>query len=612
MCGIVGYTGVKEAAPILIEGLSKLEYRGYDSAGIAVENTKDANPEIEIIKARGRLQALREMTDNGKAVKGCCGIGHTRWATHGEPSVVNAHPHCSKDRRIAVVHNGIIENYKELREWLQKKGFGFVSETDTEVVAHLLDYYYKGSPLEAISKMLNRVRGSYALGILFREFPGTIYAVRQDSPMIVGRSDKGNFIASDVPAILKYTREVCYIGDRDIAELKQDGIRFFNTDGEVIEKEFKTVEWDAKAAEKEGFEHFMLKEIYEQPKAVADTIHPRIKDGEVIIEELGMSDEDILKISRIQMVACGSAYHVCVCGKYVLEQMTQIPVDVDLASEFRYRNPLLSENTLIIVVSQSGETADSLAALRASKKRGYKVLGIVNVVGSSIAREADSVFYTWAGPEISVATTKAYSTQLAAIDLIGLKFAKVRKTITPKAYARYVDELLRLPEKIQRALDEKERIQWLANKFSHTKDVFFIGRGLDYAISMEGSLKLKEISYIHSEAYAAGELKHGTISLIENGVLVIGVATQPGLFEKEISNLVEVRSRGASVLGLTSYGNYSMEDIADFTIYVPKTEDYFTVSLAVIPLQLLAYYISVAKGLDVDKPRNLAKSVTVE
>lgn len=610
MCGIVGYTGPQNAAPILIEGLSKLEYRGYDSAGIAV--TGSPKSEIEIIKAKGRLQALREMTDNGKAVKGTCGIGHTRWATHGEPSVVNAHPHFSKDRRIAVVHNGIIENYKELREWLRKKGFIFISETDTEVIVHLLAYYYQGNPLEAISKMLGRVRGSYALGILFQDFPGNVYAVRQDSPLIIGKSEQGNFIASDVPAILKYTKTVCYIEDRDIAVLSENEIHFYNIDQEEIEKEFKTVHWDAKAAEKEGFEHFMLKEIYEQPKAVADTIHPRIKDGQVVIEELGLTDDEIKAVSRIQMVACGSAYHVCVCAQYVLEQMVRIPVDVDLASEFRYRNPVLVDNTLVVVVSQSGETADTLAALRESQKRGFKVLGIVNVVGSSIAREADSVFYTWAGPEISVATTKAYSTQLAAIYLIGLLFGKVRGTVSEADYKRYIDELLKLPDKIQRILDEKERIQWLANKFSHTRDVFFIGRGLDYGISMEGSLKLKEISYIHSEAYAAGELKHGTISLVEDGVLVVGVATQPELYEKEISNLVEVRSRGATVLGLTQYGNYNMEDIADFTIYVPKTNDYFTTSLAVIPLQLLAYYISVSKGLDVDKPRNLAKSVTVE
>ena len=612
MCGIVGYVGNENAASILIDGLSKLEYRGYDSAGIAVQDNRDEQGKLEVIKAKGRLQALREMTDNGSTVKGCCGIGHTRWATHGEPSVVNAHPHVSKDKKIAVVHNGIIENYKEIKEYLQKKGYIFVSETDTEVLAHLLDYYYQGNPLEAITKVLGRVRGSYALGILFQENPGVLYAVRKDSPLIIGKSEQGNFIASDVPAILKYTKTVCYIEDREIAEITADTIQFYDEDQEEIQKEFKTVEWDAKAAEKEGFEHFMLKEIYEQPKAVADTISPRIKDGKIVIEELEMSDEEIQNISRIQMVACGSAYHVCVCAKYVLEELTRIPVDVDLASEFRYRNPLLTENTLVVIVSQSGETADSLAALREAQKRGYKVLGIVNVVGSSIAREADSVFYTWAGPEISVATTKAYSTQLAAVYLIGLLFGKVRGVLADEEYESYIQELEVLPEKIQHILNEKERIQWLANKYSHARDVFFIGRGLDYAISLEGSLKLKEISYIHSEAYAAGELKHGTISLIEDGVLVIGAATQPNLFEKEISNLVEVRSRGASVLGLTSYGNYSMEDIADFTVYVPRTKDVFATSLAVIPLQLLSYYISVAKGLNVDKPRNLAKSVTVE
>ncbi len=612
MCGIVGYVGNENAASILIDGLSKLEYRGYDSAGIAVQDNRDEQGKLEVIKAKGRLQALREMTDNGSTVKGCCGIGHTRWATHGEPSVVNAHPHVSKDKKIAVVHNGIIENYKEIKEYLQKKGYIFVSETDTEVLAHLLDYYYQGNPLEAITKVLGRVRGSYALGILFQENPGVLYAVRKDSPLIIGKSEQGNFIASDVPAILKYTKTVCYIEDREIAEITADTIQFYDEDQEEIQKEFKTVEWDAKAAEKEGFEHFMLKEIYEQPKAVADTISPRIKDGKIVIEELEMSDEEIQNISRIQMVACGSAYHVCVCAKYVLEELTRIPVDVDLASEFRYRNPLLTENTLVVIVSQSGETADSLAALREAQKRGYKVLGIVNVVGSSIAREADSVFYTWAGPEISVATTKAYSTQLAAVYLIGLLFGKVRGVLADEEYESYIQELEVLPEKIQHILNEKERIQWLANKYSHARDVFFIGRGLDYAISLEGSLKLKEISYIHSEAYAAGELKHGTISLIEDGVLVIGAATQPNLFEKEISNLVEGRSRGAPVLGLTSYGNYSMEDIADFTVYVPRTKDVFATSLAVIPLQLLSYYISVAKGLDVDKPRNLAKSVTVE
>lgn len=612
MCGIVGYTGEWNAAPVLLQGLSKLEYRGYDSAGIAISHVENGENKIEVLKAKGRLQALKEMTDNGKAVTGNTGIGHTRWATHGEPSVANAHPHFSKDKRIVVVHNGIIENYKDLKEHLQKKGYEFLSETDTEVLAHLLDYYYKGNPLEAIARMQGRIRGSYALGILFADQPETIYAVRKDSPLIVGTSEKGQFIASDVPAILKYTKTVCYISDMEIAKLTPGKITFYDVDQEEIDKEFKTVEWNAEAAEKGGFPHFMLKEIYEQPKAVLDTLSPRLRDSEIVIEELGMTEEEIRKVKRIQMVACGSAYHVCMAGKYVLEQLCGIPVDVDLASEFRYRKPILEEDTLVVVVSQSGETADSLAALRESKKRGFKVLGIVNVVGSSIAREADSVFYTWAGPEISVATTKAYSTQLIAVYLIGILFGKVRGIIEQDTCQSYIEELGRLPDKIQRILDEKERIQWLANKFSHTKDVFFIGRGLDYAISMEGSLKLKEISYIHSEAYAAGELKHGTISLVEEGVLVVGVATQPALFEKEISNLVEVKSRGASVMGLTSYGCYSMEDIADFTIYVPKTIEYFTTSLAVIPLQLLAYYISVAKGLDVDKPRNLAKSVTVE
>ena len=612
MCGIVGYAGSREAAPILLEGLSKLEYRGYDSAGIAVEREEEGGPAIEVIKAKGRLQVLMEMTDSGNAVHGSCGIGHTRWATHGEPSVANAHPHFSKDKRVVLVHNGIIENYKELKEHLEKKGYEFQSETDTEVLALLLDSYYKGDPLEAIAKVLGRIRGSYALGILFRDQPGSIYAVRKDSPLIIGRSEEGNFIASDVPAILKYTNQVCFIQDMEIARLTRDGITFYDLDQEEIRKEFTIIEWDQQSAEKGGFEHFMLKEIYEQPRAVADTLNPRIQEGEIVIEELGMSPEEIRQIDRLQMVACGSAYHVCMSGKYVLERLAGIPVDVDLASEFRYRDPIMTPDTLVIVVSQSGETADTLAALRESKKRGHKVLGIVNVVGSSIAREADSVLYTLAGPEISVATTKAYSTQLIAVYLLGILFGKIRGRICQEQYKEYVEELQKLPAKIQRILDEKERIQWLANKYSHAKDVFFIGRGLDYAISMEGSLKLKEVSYIHSEAYAAGELKHGTISLVENGTLVVGVATQSELFEKEISNLVEVKSRGAFVLGLTSYGNYSMEDIADFTIYVPKTIECFANSLAVVPLQLLAYYISVGKGLDVDKPRNLAKSVTVE
>ena len=608
MCGIVGYTGYEQAAPLLIDGLSKLEYRGYDSAGLAIEE-KD---KIEVVRAKGRLRVLEEMTDNGRALDGFCGIGHTRWATHGVPSVVNAHPHCNEKKTIAVVHNGIIENYQSLKEYLEKKGYHFESETDTEVIAHLLDRYYNGDPLEAITKVMARVTGSYALGILFQDHPGKVFAVRKDSPMIVGSAPQGNFIASDVPAILKYTKNVYFVNNMEIVCMDADSIHFYNVDQEEIEKEITTINWDAEAAEKGGYEHFMLKEIYEQPKAVQDTISPRIKDGEIVLEELEMSEEEIRRIRRIYMIGCGSAYHVCVSARYVLEALTRIPVEVDLASEFRYRDPILEEDSLVIVISQSGETADTIAALKGAKSRGARVLGIVNVVGSSIAREADNVLYTWAGPEISVATTKAYSTQLAACYLISIYFAKIRQTINEEKYHALVAELKKLPEKIQRILGDKERVQWFANKFASSKDIFFIGRGLDYGISLEGSLKLKEISYIHSEAYAAGELKHGTISLIEKGILVIGIATQPDLYEKMISNMVEVKSRGAYLMGLTCYGNYSMEDTANFTVYVPKTEKYFTNSLAVIPLQLFAYYVAIARGLDVDKPRNLAKSVTVE
>ena len=608
MCGIVGYTGYEQAAPLLIDGLSKLEYRGYDSAGLAIEE-KD---KIEVVRAKGRLRVLEEMTDNGRALDGFCGIGHTRWATHGVPSVVNAHPHCNEKKTIAVVHNGIIENYQSLKEYLEKKGYHFESETDTEVIAHLLDRYYNGDPLEAITKVMARVTGSYALGILFQDHPGKVFAVRKDSPMIVGSAPQGNFIASDVPAILKYTKNVYFVNNMEIVCMDADSIHFYNVDQEEIEKEITTINWDAEAAEKGGYEHFILKEIYEQPKAVQDTISPRIKDGEIVLEELEMPEEEIRQIRRIYMIGCGSAYHVCVSARYVLEALTRIPVEVDLASEFRYRDPILEEDSLVIVISQSGETADTIAALKEAKSRGARVLGIVNVVGSSIAREADNVLYTWAGPEISVATTKAYSTQLAACYLISIYFAKIRQTINEEKYHALVAELKKLPEKIQRILGDKERVQWFANKFASSKDIFFIGRGLDYGISLEGSLKLKEISYIHSEAYAAGELKHGTISLIEKGILVIGIATQPDLYEKMISNMVEVKSRGAYLMGLTCYGNYSMEDTANFTVYVPKTEKYFTNSLAVIPLQLFAYYVAIARGLDVDKPRNLAKSVTVE
>ena len=617
MCGIVGYAGDMQAAPILLDGLARLEYRGYDSAGIAVAGrsegrTADGTGTLEVVKAKGRLKVLCEMTDNGRAVAGTCGIGHTRWATHGEPSVANSHPHCAGDKRVVVVHNGIIENFQEIKDKLQKDGVEFISQTDTEVLAHLLDKYYNGNPIETISKMMVRIRGSYALGILFKDRPGEIYAVRKDSPLIAGRSDCGNFIASDVPAILKYTREICFVKNMEILSITKDGIRLYNIDQDELEPEFSRIDWDMEAAEKKGFEHFMLKEIYEQPKAVRDTLNPRIKDKQIVLDELKLADKEICGLKRIQMVACGSAYHVCMSAKYIFEQLARIPVDVDLASELRYRNPVFEDHTLAIVVSQSGETADTLAALREAKSQGLPVMGIVNVVGSSIAREADYVFYTWAGPEIAVATTKAYSAQLAAVYLLAIHFGRVRGNLDDGTYQGMIEELLLLPDKISRILEEKERIQWFANKFSHNNDVFFIGRGLDYAASMEGSLKLKEISYIHSEAYAAGELKHGTISLIEDGIWTINIATQGSLFEKLISNMVEVKSRGANILGITSYGNYCMEDTADCTIYVPKTLECFYPSLVVIPLQLLAYYVSLSKGLDVDKPRNLAKSVTVE
>ena len=612
MCGIVGYIGDEQAAPILLSGLSKLEYRGYDSAGIAVRNEKTGK--IEIVKEKGRLRALVEKTDGGKAVPGTSGIGHTRWATHGEPSTQNAHPHCTDDRSVVLVHNGIIENYQELKEKLVKSGYSFYSQTDTEVAVKLIDYYYKktGTPLEAISRAMLRIRGSYAFGVLFHDYPGKLFAARKDSPLIIGISEHGGLIASDVPAILDKTRKVYYIGNLEIAEISKEEVHFYNIDREELHKDLVEIKWDAKAAEKGGFEHFMLKEIHEQPKAVRDTINAYVKDGKIDFSEVGIEEEQLKKLERIYIVACGSAYHVGMVGKYVLESMADIPVEVDLASEFRYRDPKLVANSLVIVISQSGETADSLAALRLSKEKGKPVLGVVNVIGSSIARESDYVLYTYAGPEISVATTKAYSTQLIAMYLLAINLAEVKGQITEERATELLTEMNTLPDKIQRVLEDKERIQWFASKYANAKDIFFIGRGLDYAISMEGSLKMKEISYIHSEAYAAGELKHGTISLIEDGTLVVGVLTQQALFEKTISNMVEVKSRGAYLMGLTSYGNYGVEDTADFSVYVPKTEQYYMTSLAIVPLQLMGYYVSVAKGLDVDKPRNLAKSVTVE
>ena len=612
MCGIVGFTGSHQAAPILLDGLSKLEYRGYDSAGIAI---RDGEGETEVIKAKGRLKVLSEKTNGGESVLGTCGIGHTRWATHGEPSENNAHPHVSDDGNVVAVHNGIIENYQELKDKLLRKGYEFYSETDTEVAVKLVDYYYKkyeGTPVDAINHAMVRIRGSYALAIMFKDYPEEIYVARKDSPMILGVSDGESYIASDVPAILKYTRNVYYIGNLEMARVRKGEITFYNLDGEEIQKEMKTIEWDAEAAEKAGFEHFMMKEIHEQPKAVQDTLNSVVKDGQIDLSEIGLADEDIQDIDQIYIIACGSAYHVGMAAQYVFEDMVRVPVRVELASEFRYRNPILNPKALAIIISQSGETADSLAALRLCKENDIRTLGIVNVVGSSIAREADNVFYTLAGPEISVATTKAYSTQLIASYALAIQFAKVKGTISDEKYVAYIKELETLPDKIQRIIDDKERIQWFASKQANAKDVFFIGRGIDYAICLEGSLKMKEISYIHSEAYAAGELKHGTISLIEDGTLVIGVLTQPSLYEKTVSNMVECKSRGAYLMGLTTFGNYNIEDTADFTVYMPKTDPHFATSLAVIPLQLLGYYVSVAKGLDVDKPRNLAKSVTVE
>lgn len=612
MCGIVGFTGKHSAAPILLDGLSKLEYRGYDSAGLAV---RDGTAPVQIVKAKGRLKALEEKTDCGRALPGDCGIGHTRWATHGEPSEENAHPHCSDDGNVVAVHNGIIENYQELREKLLRKGYTFYSSTDTEVAVKLIDYYYKKyahTPVDAINHAMVRIRGSYALAVLFRDYPGEIYAARKDSPMILGTKDGEQYLASDVPAILKYTRTVYYLGNLELARLTPQGISFFNLDGDEISKEPVEILWNAEAAEKGGYEHFMMKEIHEQPKAVEDTLRSVCTDGSIDLEKTGLTKEAVASFRQVWVIGCGSAYHVGVAAQYVLEDLAKIPVRVELASEFRYRDPLVPENTLVVIISQSGETADSLAALRKAKEQGAKTLAIVNVVGSTIAREADYVFYTLAGPEIAVATTKAYSAQLLAVYALAIAFAQDRGQLTDDQAAALVRELESLPGKMERLLEDEERIQWFASKQIAAKDIFFIGRGLDYAISLEGSLKMKEISYIHSEAYAAGELKHGTISLIEPGTLVVGVLTQQKLYEKTLSNLLECKTRGAYLMALTTYGNYSMEDNADFVLYIPKTDPHFAPSLAVIPLQLLGYYVSVAKGLDVDKPRNLAKSVTVE
>ena len=622
MCGIVGFTGRQQAAPILLNGLSKLEYRGYDSAGLAV---RDGESLAEVVKATGKLRNLAEKIDDGNALPGTCGIGHTRWATHGEPSQKNAHPHVSGNAAgsasgpvesdVVGVHNGIIENYEELKAKLINNGYVFYSNTDTEVAIKLVDYYYKKyqiGPIDAINRMMVRVRGSYALALMFKDYPGEIYAARKDSPMVIGTADGESFIASDVPALLKYTRDIYYVDNLQSVRILPGELHFFDLNGDEVKMKQTHITWDAEAAEKGGFEHFMIKEIHEQPRAVRDTLGSLIRDGKIDLSSAGLKKDILAGISEVRIVACGSAWHAGVAGQYVIEDLAEIPVRAELASEFRYKKMLIDKDALVIIISQSGETADTLAALRAAKEHGIRTLGVVNVVGSTIAREADNVLYTLAGPEIAVATTKAYSAQLAAMYAIALAMAKAKGKITNRDYKYYIEELQALPDKIEKALEAKERIQWFSSKYANARDVFYIGRGLDHAISLEGSLKLKEISYIHSEAYAAGELKHGTISLIENGILVIGVLTQEELLEKTVSNMAECKARGAYLMGITSEGKYNVEDSVNFTIYVPRADEHFVGSLAVIPLQLLAYYISVARGLDVDKPRNLAKSVTVE
>lgn len=611
MCGIVGYTGKQQAAPILLDGLSKLEYRGYDSAGVAVRNSSGKH---EVVKTNGRLGVLSDMLDGGKALKGVCGIGHTRWATHGMPSEANAHPHFNDDRSVVAVHNGIIENYGALKDKLTSKGYTFYSETDTEIATKLVDYYYKkwNDPIEAMVSFSLRVRGSYAMAVMFEDYPEEIFIARKDSPLIVGITGDETFLASDVPAILKYTRNIYYVDNMEIARLEKGKATFYDVDKKVITKKSVKIDWDVEAAEKGGYAHFMLKEMHEQPEVVANTLNAFIKNGKINLSEGGLTDEHLKSIGNIQIAACGSAYHVGVAAKYVIEDLARVPVNVDVASEFRYRNPIFGSNDLLIVISQSGETADTLAALREAKSRGVKTLAVVNVLGSSIAREADAALYTKAGPEISVATTKAYSAQLIVAYLVAVQLAFVRGTIDGERYKNLIAQLQTIPAEIKKLLDCDEKLKWFATKISNKKDVFFIGRGIDYAICLEGSLKLKEISYIHSEAYAAGELKHGTISLIEDDTLVIGVVTQMQLAEKTVSNLIEVEARGAYIMSVTVNGNYAIEKQSKLTLYIPNIDPCFTASLAVIPLQLLSYYVGVARGLDVDKPRNLAKCVAVE
>ena len=611
MCGIVGYIGTEQVAPILLEGLSRLEYRGYDSAGVAVYSEKTGT--LSVHKAKGRLQVLSDMLRGGAALDGTVGIGHTRWATHGAPSDVNSHPQVSQSGRIAVVHNGIIENYAELKSFLIGKGVVFTSQTDTEVVAQLIDYFYQGDILEAVGRVLHRIKGAYALGILCADAPDQLIAVRKDSPLILGYGQGCSFLASDVTAIIKYTRDVGYMEDGEVAVLTREGIQCYNHLMQPVEKEISHVDWEIDAAEKGGYEHFMFKEIMEQPEALRRCIFPRIRDGEVYFEDFGLSEDYIRSMRKIYIVACGSSYHVGMVGKYNLERLTRKSVEVSLASEFRYMDPIVDESTLVIVISQSGETLDTMAALREAKRLGAKILSIVNVVGSSIARESDEVLYTWAGPEIAVATTKAYSTQMAVIDLLGLWFARVLGTVEQEEYHKVLEEMLLLPGKMEAILSHRDNIQYLASQYFNHNSVFFIGRNVDYALGLEGSLKLKEISYIHSEAYAAGELKHGTISLIEDGTLVVALATYSKLFEKAMNNVVEVKSRGADVLALAvSSHEAEMAKTADAVMTIPDTHDLLLPSLGVVPLQLFAYYVALMRGCDIDKPRNLAKSVTVE
>lgn len=608
MCGIVGYVGNKQAVPILLDGLSKLEYRGYDSAGIAVMD----GGEIKVKKSKGRLDVLREKLNDCENIDGVMGIGHTRWATHGEPSDTNSHPHLSRSGRFAVVHNGIIENYMKLRKYLTSKGFEFISETDTEVIAHLVEYYYNGNMVETVAKVVSKVDGSYALGILCADTPNSFVAVRKESPLIVGLGEDENFIASDIPAILSHTRDVYFLENNEIVVLNSGSVRIFTTDCDEITKQPFHVDWDISAAEKDGYEHFMFKEIMEQPRAVRDTVSPRIRDGKIVLDDISLTADYIKGINKIYIVACGSAYHVGVVGKYVIEEMTRIPVEVTVASEFRYMNPIVDEHTLTVVISQSGETADTIAGMREAKKLGSRTFAIVNAVGSAIAREADDVLYTWAGPEISVATTKAYSTQLNAIYLLSLYIAQELDIIDPHRLEACINAMEQLPDNIEKIIGGKGEIQYLASQYYGAKNVFFLGRALDYAIALEGSLKFKEISYIHSEAYAAGELKHGPIALIENGTVVVALCTVKNLFDKMLSNIKEVKARGAVIIAIAEEGDTAIESEADHVIYVPKCDSLVMPSETVVPLQLFAYYVASLKGLDIDKPRNLAKSVTVE